>query len=74
MPTLAARLHLALASAAARRRARGRGELGQSTVEYARVILAAAGLALLVVAWAASTGRIGALFDSVVDSVTSRVA
>lgn len=49
------------------------GEGGQSTVEYALVILAAAALALLVVAWAARTGRIEALFDQVIDSVTSRV-
>jgi Flp pilus assembly pilin Flp len=49
-------------------------ERGQSTVEYALVILAAAALALLVVAWAARTGRIEALFDRVVDSVTSKAA
>ena len=49
-------------------------EAGQSTVEYALVILAAAALALLVVAWAARTGRIGELFDQVIDSVSSKVA
>jgi hypothetical protein len=49
-------------------------EAGQSTVEYALVILAAAAMALLVVAWAARTGRIGELFDRVIDSVSSKVA
>ena len=48
-------------------------EGGQSTVEYALVILAAAALALLVLAWATRTGSIEALFDRVVDSVTSKV-
>ena len=55
-------------------RARLTGAAGQTTAEYALVILAAAALALLVVAWAARTGRIEALFDRVVDSVTSKVA
>lgn len=49
-------------------------ERGQSTVEYALVLLAAAALALLVVAWAARTGRIEALFNRVIDSVTSKVS
>lgn len=72
MQALAARLHLVLAARPAV--ARLRGERGQSTVEYALVILAAAALALVVVAWAARTGRIDALFNSIIDSVTSKVA
>lgn len=48
---------------------------GQATSEYALVMLAAALIALLVVAWATSgggAGKIGQLFDRVVDSVTER--
>jgi hypothetical protein len=67
-------------SLAARRRSAGasaagtgarRGEAGQATVEYALVVLAAAGLALLAIAWAARTGRIGELFDRVFDRVVA---
>ena len=49
---------------------------GQATSEYALVILAAALIALLVVAWAnggGGAGKIGTLFDHVIDSVTSRL-
>jgi hypothetical protein len=48
---------------------------GQATTEYALVMLAAALVALLVVAWATGgggAGKIGSLFDRVIDSVTSR--
>ena len=65
---------LAQPSAVRDRARRLRGEGGQATVEYALVILAAAALALLVLAWAARTGSIESLFDKVVDSVTSKVA
>jgi Flp pilus assembly pilin Flp len=50
-------------------------ERGQATVEYALVLLGAAVVALLVVAWATDgggTGRIGELFDSVIDNVLTR--
>jgi hypothetical protein len=83
MPVLSRRVHTTASTAVAlavtlvtlrtRNDLRGR-ESGQSTVEYALVILAAAALALLVVAWAARTGAIGALFDRVIESVTSKVA
>jgi len=48
-----------------------RDERGQTTTEYALVLLAAATIALLVVAWAGNTGAIGDLFDSVIDRITS---
>jgi len=46
---------------------------GQATAEYALLLLAAATIALLVVTWATSTGKIGQLFDSVIDSVIGRI-
>lgn len=49
---------------------------GQATTEYALIMLAAALVALLVVAWATAgggAGRIGRLFDRVIDSVLDRV-
>ena len=50
-----------------------RGDRGQATAEYALVILGAAALALLVIAWAANTSAVGDLFDAVLDSVRGRV-
>lgn len=49
---------------------------GQATTEYALVLLGAAVIALLVVSWATSGGgggKIGRLFDRVLDEVTSRI-
>jgi hypothetical protein len=52
------------------------GDRGQATTEYALILLAAALIGLLVVAWTTAggaAGRIGDLFDRVVDSVISRL-
>ncbi len=46
---------------------------GQSTAEYSLVILGAAAIAGLLLAWAGSSGAIGNLFDSVIDSVSSKI-
>jgi Flp pilus assembly pilin Flp len=43
---------------------------GQTTAEYGLVILAAGGIALGVIAWAAQTGSFTDLFESVVDKLT----
>ncbi len=48
-------------------------ERGQATAEYALVILGAAALAGLVLAWAASTGKITRLLNAVLDSVIGQV-
>ena len=48
------------------------GERGQATAEYALVMLAAAALAGLLLAWAAGTGGIGRLLDAVMDSLVSQ--
>jgi hypothetical protein len=43
-----------------------RSESGQSTAEYALVMISAAAIAGLVLTWATHTNLIGGLFDSVV--------
>lgn len=50
-----------------------RAQHGQATAEYALVVLGAAAVAMLLLAWATGTGKIAALLDAVVDSVTGRV-
>jgi len=53
-----------------------RSDRGQATTEYALVLLAAALVALLAVGWATAgggAGKIGQLFDRVIDSVIDRV-
>lgn len=49
------------------------GESGQATAEYALVILGAATLAGLVLAWASSTGRVSRLLNAVLDAVIGQV-
>lgn len=51
-------------------------EHGQATTEYALVMLGAALVALLVVGWATSGGaggKIGRLFDKVIDAVIDKL-
>jgi Protein of unknown function (DUF4244) len=50
-----------------------RGNRGQATAEYALVLIGAAAIALLLIAWATKTDRIGRLFDFVLDRITGRV-
>jgi hypothetical protein len=52
--------------------ARARSQRGQATAEYALVLLGAAAIALLLVAWAAKSGKIGALFDAVVGQLIDK--
>jgi hypothetical protein len=58
---------------AAPRRHRPRGDRGQTTAEYALVLLGAATVALLLVAWAAKSGKISALLDGVVDAILAKL-
>jgi Flp pilus assembly pilin Flp len=44
-------------------------EAGQTTAEYALVILAAAAIAVVLIAWAHSSGKLPAFFDNIIDSV-----
>ena len=48
-------------------------ERGQATAEYALVLIAAATVALILLAWATKSGRIGKLFDIVFDALISKV-
>lgn len=47
---------------------------GQSTAEYALVLLGAAGVALLLVAWATKTDKVTRLLNSILDRVLAQVA
>ena len=44
-------------------------EEGQTTAEYALVILAAAAVAVVLIAWARSSGKLPAFFDNIIDKV-----
>lgn len=44
-------------------------EIGQTTAEYALVILAAAAIAVVLIAWARSSGKLPAFFDNIIDQV-----
>jgi hypothetical protein len=46
---------------------------GQATAEYGLVMLAAASLAGLLLAWAGSTDGVGRLMDAVLDSLISGI-
>lgn len=55
-------------------RARSGGDGGQTTAEYALVLLGAAAVAMLLLAWAAKTRSVGKLFDWVLDQVVGRAS
>ena len=59
-------------SATEQLRRRTRADRGQSTAEYALVLLGAAGVALLLVAWATKTDRVTRLLNSVIDRVLAQ--
>ena len=53
-----------------------RDQRGQATAEYALVLLGAALVALLLIAWATAGGgggKIGQLLDRVIDTITSKI-
>ncbi len=53
---------------------RSRSSRGQSTAEYALVLVVAATIATLALSWAASTNRVASLFDLVFRSVSGMLA
>ncbi len=48
-------------------------ERGQASAEYALVLLGAAAVALLIVAWATQSDLVGKLFDTVLKAITGKV-
>jgi len=46
---------------------------GQTSAEYALVLLGAAAVALLIAGWATHTNRVGKLLDSVLDIIRDKV-
>jgi Flp pilus assembly pilin Flp len=66
MLPLIVRIHLTLTD-------RLRRDEGQTSAEYALVVLGAVGVALLVGAWAQHTDKITDLLDALFDTVTKRV-
>ncbi len=69
---LALYVHLStcLCALAARRRD---DERGQASAEYALVLLGAAAVALLIVAWATKSDLVGKLLDAVMKAITDKV-
>jgi Flp pilus assembly pilin Flp len=57
-----------------RLRQRLRDDRGQSTAEYALVLLGAAGVALLLIAWATKTDKVTRLLNGVIDRVLDQVS
>lgn len=53
---------------------RGRGDRGQTTAEYALVLVGAGAVALLVIAWATKTDKVGKLLNAVLDHVLSQLS
>lgn len=51
---------------------RARSDAGQTTAEYALVLLGAAAIAVLIISWATKTNLIGKLFDFVIDHVMGK--
>ncbi len=76
MLVLTIQLHLAALAAADRigqALARRRSEAGQTSAEYALVLLGAASVAILVALWAKRSNRVGVLLDAVFDDVVDMV-
>jgi hypothetical protein len=55
------------------RSSKSRSERGQSTAEYALVLLGVGTIAMMVVAWASSSNQVGRLFDAVFESLIGLV-
>ncbi len=66
-------LQVTALAVADRVRRRVADDRGQSTAEYALVLLGAAGVALLLVAWATKTDKVTRLLNSVIDRVLDQV-
>ena len=68
LDTLAGRVHDVATS-----RLSADDERGQASAEYAMVLLGAAAVALLIVAWATKSDLVGKLLDAVMKAITDKV-
>jgi hypothetical protein len=66
--------HIARSTGGSGARSRATDDAGQATAEYALVMLAAAGLAGSVLAWAVGTDAVGRLMDAVVEQLIGQVS
>lgn len=66
-------LHVLALGAIERARRRLADDRGQSTAEYALVLLGAAGVAMLLMAWATKTDKVTRLLNSVIDTLLDKV-
>ena len=66
-------MYLATEIRRSQRGGRNANQKGQATAEYALVIVGAATIAGLVLAWAGSTGKITRLLNAVLDVVIGQV-
>lgn len=76
MLPLIVRLYVSALLAADRidsRLARLRDERGQTSAEYALVLLGAATVALLIALWARNTNKLGELLDTIFDTISGMV-
>ncbi len=73
MLTILVHLHVHALSLRDRLDARVHDERGQTTAEYALVLLGAASVALLIAVWAKQGGKVGRLLDSIFDSLVKMV-
>ena len=73
MLTLAVHLHVLGLIARTRLLEHADDERGQTTAEYALVLLGAAAVALLLVAWATDTDAVGRLLDGVLDRILGQL-
>lgn len=67
-------IELALLNFVAAAKKRISNDRGQATAEYALVVLGAATVAMILIAWATSTGKITSLLNRIVDSIADRVS
>jgi len=69
LSTFCTRIHLALDGLHHRAAVRVTDASGQTTAEYALVILGAAAIGTLLIAWATNSHAVGKLFDEVVGKI-----
>lgn len=67
-------IEIAVFTAVAAAKSRLTDDRGQATAEYALVVLGAATVAMMLIAWATSTGKVSSLLNKVINSIADRVS